>query len=63
MISFKYGYIDEPVPDGWKATPMMGWHGLRKRVLLERVDNDKRKSEGTEFREGCAAFDYRPSRF
>jgi len=47
QIKFRYGYLDDAVPEGWRAVRMIGWHGLRKRVLLERVGDDKRKGEGS----------------
>ncbi len=30
----KYSLICEPVPQGWKAYPMQGWHGKMGRVIL-----------------------------
>lgn len=30
----KYSQVCEPVPEGWKAYPMSGWHGEMGRIIL-----------------------------
>ena len=37
----RYALDDEPVPDGWHCTPMLGHHGAEGRVIHSKpVDED-----------------------
>lgn len=44
-LVMRYALVDDPIPDGWHAAEIDGWHGFAGRVIHYKEGYDDRNKE------------------